>query len=76
MYVLRLILHDWNDADSAAILTNIRRAMGNAKAKLVIAECAASHPNQASRCLAQILNAVQARPHELGTSACPCQADG
>jgi hypothetical protein len=38
VYLLRLILHDWNDADSAAILTNIRRAIGSARATLVIAE--------------------------------------
>ena len=37
-YLLRLILHDWNNEDSIAILSSIRQAMGNAKAKLLIVE--------------------------------------
>jgi hypothetical protein len=37
-YVLRLIMHDWNDANCVAILTNLRRAMGGARATLIIAE--------------------------------------
>ena len=44
MYVLRLILHDWTDADSIAILSNIRAAIGTAKATLVIAEVQQTHP--------------------------------
>lgn len=38
VYVLRLILHDWMDADSVVILSNIRAAIGAAKARVVIAE--------------------------------------
>jgi hypothetical protein len=38
VYVLRLILHDWNDHDSITILSNIRKAMGSARTKLVIVE--------------------------------------
>ena len=38
VYLLRLILHDWTDADSIVILSNIRAAIGTAKARLVIAE--------------------------------------
>ena len=37
-YLLRLILHDWSDSDSIAILSSIRQAMGNAKTKLLIVE--------------------------------------
>jgi hypothetical protein len=37
-YMMRLILHDWNDKDSIAILSSIRRAIGTAKAKLFIVE--------------------------------------
>lgn len=37
-YMMRLILHDWDDKDSTAILTSIRKAMGNAKAKLLVIE--------------------------------------
>ena len=41
VYIMRYILHDWSDADCIAILSNIRRAMGTARAKLIIAEVAA-----------------------------------
>jgi hypothetical protein len=37
-YLLRLILHDWSANDSVAILSSLRQAMGNAKAKLLIVE--------------------------------------
>jgi hypothetical protein len=36
--MMRLILHDWDDADSTAILSNLRKTMGTAKAKLLIVE--------------------------------------
>lgn len=36
--MMRLILHDWNDKDSIAILSSIQRAIGTAKAKLFIVE--------------------------------------
>ena len=43
--MLRLILHDWNNEDSVAILSSIRQAMGNAKARLLIVEvCLYSSP--------------------------------
>ena len=61
VYLLRLILHDWNDADSAAILSNIRRAMGPARATLVIAEVL-WHNALAPRCMggnAPALSSVQ-----------------
>ena len=38
MYLMRTVLHDWNDASCIAILSNLRRAMGDAKATLTIAE--------------------------------------
>lgn len=38
VYVIRLILHDWDDADSTLILSNIRKAIGSADAKLLIVE--------------------------------------
>ncbi|BDA50265.1 3'-hydroxy-N-methyl-(S)-coclaurine 4'-O-methyltransferase [Coccomyxa sp. Obi] len=38
VWVMRLILHDWNDADSVTILSNVRRAMGGADARLLIVE--------------------------------------
>ena len=45
-YLLRLILHDWNNEDSIAILSSIRQAMGTAKAKLLIVEvCLFSCPH-------------------------------
>ena len=37
-YLLRLILHDWSNEDSIAILNSVRHAMGSAKAKLLIVE--------------------------------------
>ncbi|MGK3741474.1 MAG: hypothetical protein ACI8RD_012101 [Bacillariaceae sp.] len=37
---LRYILHDWKKDDCIKILTNIRKAMKNKKATLVIGECA------------------------------------
>ncbi|BDA50119.1 Acetylserotonin O-methyltransferase [Coccomyxa sp. Obi] len=38
VFIMRLILHDWDDKDSVAILSSIRRAMGTANAKLLIIE--------------------------------------
>ncbi len=38
VYMMRLILHDWDDKDSIAILSSIRQAMGSAKARLLIVE--------------------------------------
>lgn len=38
VWVMRLILHDWNDSDSVTILSNVRRAMGGADARLLIVE--------------------------------------
>lgn len=38
VWVLRHILHDWNDAKACAILSNLRRAIGSAKVTLVIGE--------------------------------------
>lgn len=50
-YVLRLIMHDWNNANCATILSNIRRAMGGARAKLIIAEVPRTLcPDAAVRC--------------------------
>jgi hypothetical protein len=37
-YVMRLILHDWNDEDTVAILSNLRKAMGTAKTTLLLVE--------------------------------------
>ena len=37
-YLLRLILHDWSDEDSIAILSSVRHAIGKAKARLLIVE--------------------------------------
>lgn len=38
VYMMRLILHDWHDMDSVAILSSVRQAMGSAKATLLIVE--------------------------------------
>ncbi|EIE23271.1 S-adenosyl-L-methionine-dependent methyltransferase [Coccomyxa subellipsoidea C-169] len=38
VYVMRLILHDWDDSDCVRILSNLRRAMGSADARLLIVE--------------------------------------
>lgn len=37
-YVMRLILHDWNDSDTVTILSNLRKAIGTAKATLLLVE--------------------------------------
>ena len=37
-YLLRLILHDWSDADCVAILKSIRKAMGATRCRLLIVE--------------------------------------
>lgn len=38
VFVMRLILHDWDDKDCVTILSNVRKAMGAAKARLLIVE--------------------------------------
>lgn len=43
-YVMRLILHDWDDKDCTAILANVRRAMGSANASLLIVEVRSAAP--------------------------------
>ena len=51
--LLRLILHDWSDEDSIAILSSVRHAIGKAKARLLIVECEqASHPGCLGRAAA------------------------
>ncbi len=35
---MRLILHDWSDADSVAILTNLRKAIGSARVTVALVE--------------------------------------
>jgi hypothetical protein len=35
---MRLILHDWSDADSISILTNLRKAIGGAKVTVALVE--------------------------------------
>lgn len=35
-YVIKSVIHDWDDADTVAILTNCRRAMGPSSVLLVI----------------------------------------
>ena len=37
-YLMRQILHDWNDQDAELILRNVRQAMGGARATLAIVE--------------------------------------
>ena len=49
VFIMRLILHDWDDENSIAILSSIRRAMGTAKAKLLIIEVSSRSPNKAPR---------------------------
>lgn len=49
VFIMRLILHDWDDKDSIAILSSIRCAMGTAKAKLLIIEVFNRGPGQAPR---------------------------
>jgi hypothetical protein len=39
-FYMRYVLHDWPTKEVVAILTNVRHAMGSAKATLVIGECA------------------------------------
>lgn len=38
VFVMRLILHDWDDKDCVTILSNVRAAMEAAKARLLIVE--------------------------------------
>ena len=47
-YLLRLILHDWSDDDSIAILSSLRQAMGDVKAKLLIVEVLSCPPSPES----------------------------
>ncbi len=47
--IMRLILHDWDDKDSIAILSSIRHAMGTAKAKLLIIEVLNTGPEETPR---------------------------
>ena len=37
-FLMRQILHDWNDQDARLILRNVRQAMGGARATLAIVE--------------------------------------
>jgi len=56
VYMMRLILHDWNDKDSVAILSSVRQAMGSAKATLLIVEVGST--DTATRiCALKFLNA-------------------
>jgi hypothetical protein len=46
LYLMKLILHDWNDGDCQKILVNLRRAMA-ATSRVVVAEDLVCGPNQA-----------------------------
>ena len=46
VYVMKYILHDWNDDRSRAILASTRAAMGG-RGKLLVVEVIVSPPNQA-----------------------------
>jgi hypothetical protein len=45
VYLMRYILHDWNDEDCIKILSGIKSEMGNKKATLLIGECAIPNRN-------------------------------
>lgn len=43
-YLLREILHDWNDANALKILQGLRIAIGNSNAVLILAEVSLVSP--------------------------------
>ncbi len=43
-YLMLAIIHDWDDAQAAAILTNVRDAMGGAGEAVVVENLASKHP--------------------------------
>jgi len=45
IYILRAILHDWEDAEATAILSSCRRAIG-AEGRLLVVEWAVGPPNE------------------------------
>ena len=47
MWVLRFILHDWNDHDAARILAALRGAMGTTPVTLCICEASPPHIERA-----------------------------
>lgn len=42
-FFMRVVLHDWNDAHTITILSNCRKAIGTADAKLLLVEVGPSH---------------------------------
>jgi hypothetical protein len=47
-YLLRHIIHDWDDAESMAILRNVRRALGKARGRLLVVETVIPPGNEPS----------------------------
>ena len=55
IYVMKFIIHDWDDARSVEILTNCRKAM-NGKGKLLLVEELVCGPNQPCRAKVSDIN--------------------
>ena len=51
VYVLRNIIHDWEDDQAVAILTNCRRAMGTGARVLLVERYVAEDPHEALQVL-------------------------
>src|SRR6476660_6503259 len=47
-YLLRHIIHDWDDAESMAILRSVRRALGKARGRLLVVETVIPPGNEPS----------------------------
>ena len=58
VYLMKYILHDWNDEDSRAILATTRAAM-NGRGKLLVVEVIVSPPNQAGGKVGDVMMLVR-----------------
>ena len=45
VYVMRVVIHDWPDEEAIQILTNVRSAMGDKDARLVLIEMVVGEPD-------------------------------
>jgi len=58
-YLLKFIIHDWNDSDSIAILRNTRTAAGDNGVVLIVEQIAPERPSQDPQHVAAIRTDVQ-----------------